>query len=72
MIIEANPEAKIFGMSATSVRSFGTKYEEDVAESFFEGNVASRYDLAQAIVDGVLPHLIIMLHWLYLKVIAKN
>ena len=55
MIIEANPEAKIFGMSATSVRSFGTKYEEDVAESFFEGNVASRYDLAQAIVDGVLP-----------------
>lgn len=55
IIIEENPEAKIFGMSATSVRSFGTKYEEDVADTFFEGNVASRYDLAQAIVDGVLP-----------------
>ena len=55
MIINANPEAKIFGMSATSVRSFGTKHEEDVAETFFEGNVASRYDLAQAILDGTLP-----------------
>lgn len=54
-IIDANPEAKIFGMSATSVRSFGTKHEEDVAETFFEGNVASRYDLAQAIIDGTLP-----------------
>lgn len=55
MIINANPEAKIFGMSATSVRAFGTKHEEDVAETFFEGNVASRYDLAQAILDGTLP-----------------
>lgn len=55
IIIESNSEAKIFGMSATSIRAFGTKHEEDVAESFFEGNVASRYDLSQAIVDGVLP-----------------
>lgn len=55
IIINANPEAKIFGMSATSVRAFGTKHEEDVAETFFEGNVASRYDLAQAILDGTLP-----------------
>ena len=55
VIIDANPEAKIFGMSATSVRAFGTKHEEDVAETFFEGNVASRYDLAQAISDGTLP-----------------
>ena len=55
ILLNNNPEAMIFGMSATSVRGFGTKYEEDVAETFFEGNVASRYDLAQAINDDTLP-----------------
>ena len=54
-IIESHPKLKIFGMSATSVRERGTSKEDDVAESFFGGNVASAYDLAQAIADGVLP-----------------
>lgn len=55
IIIKANPNAKIFGMSATSKRKFGTDYEEDVAKTFFEGNVAYEYDLVSAISDGVLP-----------------
>lgn len=55
ILIDSNPNSKIFGMSATSVRAFGTKREEDVAETFFKGNVASRFDLAEAIATGVLP-----------------
>lgn len=55
IIIKANPNAKIFGMSATSKRKFGTDYEEDVAKTFFEGNIAYEYDLVSAISDGVLP-----------------
>ena len=54
-IVSTHPEIKIFGMSATSVRERGNANEQDVAETFFEGNVASTYDLSNAIADGVLP-----------------
>ena len=55
LIEKANPNIKIFGMSATSVRNRGTSKEEDVAQTFFEGRVASEYPLEQAIADKVLP-----------------
>ena len=55
LIQNANPNMKIFGMSATSVRNRRTSKEEDVAEIFFEGHKASEYPLEQAIADGVLP-----------------
>ena len=55
LIERANPNIKIFGMSATNVRSRGTDKEEDVAQTFFEGRVASEYPLEQAIADKVLP-----------------
>ncbi len=54
-IFSNNMDAKIFGMTATAVRRMGTNDEENVAETFFEGNVASEFDLADAIAQGVLP-----------------
>jgi len=54
-MLEQNEDIKVFGMSATSIRGLGTSKEEDVSETFFKGNVASTYTLADAIVDGVLP-----------------
>ena len=39
----------------TPVRARGTINEEDVSETFFEGNVANKYELYQALADGVLP-----------------
>ena len=54
-IVSTHPEIKIFGMSATSVRERGTANEQDVSETFFDGNVASTYDLSDAIADNVLP-----------------
>ncbi len=54
-IFNNNMDAKIFGMTATAVRRMGTNDEENVSETFFEGNVASEFDLADAIAQGVLP-----------------
>lgn len=55
LMMQLNKDMKIFGMSATSIRGLGTSKEEDVSMTFFKGNIASVYDLADAIVDGVLP-----------------
>jgi superfamily II DNA or RNA helicase len=54
LLIETHPNIRIFGMTATSVRSRGTSKQEDVGETFFYGHIASTYTLAQAIADGVL------------------
>lgn len=54
-IIENNNGIKVFGMSATPVREYGTSKEEDVCHTFFESNVAYSYSLAQAIKDKALP-----------------
>ena len=55
LIEKTHPNLKVFGMSATPVRARGTINEEDVSETFFEGNVANRYELYQALADGILP-----------------
>ncbi|MBQ7140237.1 MAG: DEAD/DEAH box helicase family protein [Bacilli bacterium] len=57
-IIDTHPNLKIFGMSATSKRNFGTLNEIDVSQLFFNDNVASRLTLSDAISKGILkaPH----------------
>ena len=55
LIMKSHSGLKIFGMSATPVRARGTIDEEDVSETFFEGNIANKYELYQALADGVLP-----------------
>ena len=54
LLIETHPNLKIFGMTATPIRGRGTSKQENVADTFFEGHIASTYTLAQAIADGVL------------------
>ena len=54
LLIETHPNLKIFGMTATPVRSRGTFKQENVGDTFFYGHIASTYTLAQAIANGVL------------------
>ena len=57
--IETHPDMKIFGMTAYTVRDRGTIYERDMANpetnEIFSNKIVSRYDLCDAILDGVLP-----------------
>lgn len=53
--LENNQNIKILGTSATSIRNFGHSNEEDLSKTFFQNNVASVYELSDAIIDGVLP-----------------
>jgi len=58
-MIETHPDMKIFGMTAYTVRDRGTSYERDMAnpdtDELFSDKVVSRYDLCDAMIDGVLP-----------------
>ncbi len=58
-MVETHPEMQIFGMTAYTVRDRGTSYERDMAnpetEELFSGRIESRYDLCDAMIDGVLP-----------------
>ena len=58
-IIETHPGIQIFGMTAYTVRDRGTSYERDMAldggKELFSDKIVSRYDLCDAILDGVLP-----------------
>jgi len=58
-IINTHPDIKVFGMSAYTVRDRGTAYERDMAnpetEELFSNKIVSRYDLYDAMMDGVLP-----------------
>ena len=58
-MIETHPNVKIFGMTAYTVRDRGTSYERDMAnpdtDELFSGKIESRYDLCDAMIDGVLP-----------------
>ena len=57
--IETHPDMRIFGMTAYTVRDRGTIYERDMANpetnEIFSNKIVSRYDLCDAILDGVLP-----------------
>ena len=58
-IIETHPNMKVFGTTAYTVVNRGTPYERDMAkeggEEIFSNSVVNRYDLCDAIIDGVLP-----------------
>ncbi len=58
-LIETHPEMKIFGMTAYTVRDRGTIYERDMAnpetDELFSNKIESRYDLCDAMIDGILP-----------------
>lgn len=57
--VNTHPDAWLFGMSAYSVRRRGTEYERDMAKDggneIFSDKVVTKYDMADAMVDGVLP-----------------
>ena len=52
-LLAAYPEAKLLGLSATSVRDLDN--QRDMAEELFGGDVASEMSLGEAIVRGILP-----------------
>ena len=58
-IIETHPNIKVLGMTAYTVRDRGTSYERDMANpdtnELFSNKIVSRYDLCDAMIDGVLP-----------------
>lgn len=58
-IIETHNRLKVFGMTAYTVRDRGTSFERNMANpdtnELFSNKIVSRYDLADALLDGVLP-----------------
>ena len=58
-MIDTHPNIKVFGMTAYTVRDRGTAYERDMAnpetEELFSRKVISKYDLCDAMIEGVLP-----------------
>lgn len=58
-IIETHTNIKVFGMTAYTVRRRGTAYERDMAnqetEELFSNKIVSRYDLCDAMIDGIIP-----------------
>jgi len=58
-IVDTHPNMKVFGMTAYTVRDRGTPFERDMANpdggELFSGKIVSRYDLVDAMLDGVLP-----------------
>ncbi len=58
-IVNTHEKMKIFGMTAYTVRDRGTVYERDMAldggDELFSDKIVSRYDLVDAMCDGVLP-----------------
>ena len=57
--IETHSDIKIFGMTAYTIRDRNTSYERDMAnpetDELFSNKIISRYDLCDAIIDGILP-----------------
>lgn len=58
-LIDLHPDMKVLGMSAYTVRDRCTSYERDMVnplgDELFSNKVVSKYDLCDAIMDGVLP-----------------
>ena len=59
MLRKKHPTAKVFGMTAYTVRDRGTAYERDMANpdgnELFSNKIVSIYDLCDAMLEGVLP-----------------
>ena len=70
-IIETHKNIKVLGMSAYTVRDRGTTYEFDVvnpdSNGVFAGSVVNRYDLCDAMIDGILPKPIYKSGYVYLE-----
>ena len=58
-IIDTHPNINIFGMTAYTVRDRGTSYERDMTDpetdELFSNKIISRYDLCDAMIEGILP-----------------
>lgn len=58
-LIETHPDINVFGMTAYTIRDRGTAYERDMANpdanELFSNKIVSRYDLCDAMMEGVLP-----------------
>ncbi|MBP3685051.1 MAG: DEAD/DEAH box helicase family protein, partial [Oscillospiraceae bacterium] len=52
-LINANPSAKMLGLSATNIRYLDN--QRDIAQELFDGCIASEMTLGEAIVRGILP-----------------
>ena len=74
-IVETHKDMKIFGMTAYTVRDRNTIYERDMVNSngkeLFSNSVVSRYDLCDALIDGVLPKPIYKSGYVYLEKTAE-
>lgn len=51
-LINAHPQAKLVGLSATAIRYLD--HQRDMADELFDGNVASEMTLGEAVVRGIL------------------
>ena len=62
-LIETHPNMKVFGMTAYTIRNRNRSYERDMAnpetDELFSNKIVSRYDISDAIIDGVLPQKIV-------------
>ena len=58
-LIKTHKDLKIFGMTAYSIRDRNTPYERDMinpdTDELFADKIVNRYDLIDAMIDGVLP-----------------
>ena len=58
-LIETHSNIKVLGMTAYTVRDRNTPYERDMTnpdtDELFSNHIVSRYDLCDAMVEGVLP-----------------
>uniref|UniRef100_UPI00405732F4 Helicase associated domain protein n=1 Tax=Agathobacter sp. TaxID=2021311 RepID=UPI00405732F4 len=53
LLLEAHPNAKVLGFSATNIRYLDS--QRDMAQEIFGGNIASEMSLGEAIGRGILP-----------------
>ena len=58
-LIETHENIKVLGMTAYTIRDRNTPYERDMANpdtnELFSNEIVSRYDLCDAMIDGLLP-----------------
>ena len=58
-LIETHKDIKVLGMTAYTIRDRNTPYERDMANpdtnELFSNKIVSRYDLCDAMIDGLLP-----------------
>ena len=71
-LIKTHPDLEILGMSAYTIRDRGTVYERDMANpdggELFSSKIVSRYDIPDAMLDGVLP--IVVYRSAYIKLMG--